>query len=119
MSEEQVSCKVIGKIPGEPYFPGNDDRTSFSKEKFEQYKEEGYVERITTGSSPNAQSKSDPEVRKKLKAQSRIPEIESALEVGHYQEMKHLVAEYSDEKAKGTKEEIKSKLEDLLDELKG
>jgi len=89
------------------------ERAGFTESELEAMKASGAkFNRLNTQSEST--SKSDPETRKDLKREVRLENAKAALEEDDYMDMKSALAKLSDKPAKGTKDEIRDRLEAIV-----
>jgi hypothetical protein len=89
------------------------DRAGFTEEQLKRLEKQG-MKYTRLDTSTESKSKSDPEVRQDLREQARLDKAKDALEADDYMEMKSALADLSDEPAKGTKDEIRDRLEAIV-----
>lgn len=94
-----------------PYSPG--DRTGRTDEELDEMEAKG-ASFVRLNTSTDSRSKSDPEVRDSLRDEARLSKAKDALDEDDYMEMRSALADLSDEPATGTKDEIRDRLEAIV-----
>jgi len=89
------------------------DRAGFTEDELQKLEAQG-MKYTRLNTSTDSRSKSDPEVRDSLRDEARLKKGEAALDADDYMQMKSALADLSDEPATGTKDEIRDRLEAIV-----